>query len=40
MEDAPYKYENGKKIDNFEKGHYEGMMTVRDSPGSERSFPI
>ncbi len=31
MEDAPYKYENGKKIDNFEKGHYEGMMTVRDA---------
>ena len=31
FEDAPYKYKGGKKVDNFKKGHYEGMTTVRDA---------
>ena len=31
FEDAPYKYKSGKKVDNFKKGHYEGLTTVRDA---------
>ena len=31
FEDAPFKYSSGKKVDNFLKGHYEGMLTIRDA---------
>ncbi len=31
MEDAPYRYENGTKVNNFIKNRYEGMMTIRDA---------
>ena len=31
FDDAPYEYENGKKIHNFEKDQYKGLTTIRDA---------
>lgn len=31
FDDAPYKYENGRKVHNFERNKYKGLTTIRDA---------
>ena len=31
FDDAPYKYENGDKVTNYEKNSYKGLTTIRDA---------
>ena len=31
FDDAPYKYESGRKVHNFERNQYKGLTTIRDA---------
>ncbi|MBQ9157229.1 MAG: transglycosylase domain-containing protein [Eubacterium sp.] len=31
FDDAPYKYESGKSVHNFEKNRYRGLITIREA---------